>query len=260
VSRRAAITVHAHRGPSPHKDVRLSLLQDDGTEGDVFHFFGGAGLPKPGKIARWRAIEAPHEGEMTPEVSEPAEMVPHESGGQAFYLHTPSGRYAISETGDVCYVKNLEKPAEKTADVFDAIQGNPMLETFAVNRARSMGFIPPNYMAPGYVAGADQEPTLLQRAESALGTAAKTVALGALGGFGAAAGWSIGNRLMGRHDHKRASTAPEEDPADSPQPAGEDPAMYRPADPNIHRPADAAATPTHVMTEGRFGHLPSDPL
>jgi hypothetical protein len=260
VSRRATITVHAHRGPGPHKDVRLALLQDDGTEAGVFHYFGNAGLPRPGKIARWRAVDEPHSGERVHEASEPAEMVPHESGGKAFYLHAPSGKYAVSETGDVCYVKNLETPVEKTADVFDVIQGNPVLEAFAVNRARSMGYIPPNFLDSGYQ-DTRHEPTLMERAEAALGTAAKTVALGALGGFGAAAGWNIGNRLLGHQDRKKhGSTAPDEDPADSPQPAGEDPAMYRPVDPSIHRPADAAATPTHAMAEGNFGHLPTDPL
>lgn len=259
MKRKATVHVHSHReGANTHRDVRVLLHGDDGAVEDVFHFRGSVGLPAPGKVARWRQVEDAHDpagDSFTHEGSEAAELEPIEGSGRAYYLTAGSNRYAVSETGDVHYVKNLAKATEKAAGFFDIT--DPGLQAIAVDRARRMGVIPPNFLADGFQ-DPSGEPTLAEKALSAVGTAAKTVSLAFLGGLGARAGWNAGQNLFG--ERKEAASVPEADPADAPQAQGESPAMYRPEDVNLHRPADAAATPTHALTESPFGHLPTDPL
>lgn len=266
MNRKATINVHAHgEGGNKHRDIRVYLHGEDGGVQDVFHFVSPTGLPKPGRVARWRQVEESH---LPPdameaghpfvhEVTEAAELEPIPGSGRAYYLKSGSGRYAMSETGDVHYVKNLDKPVEKAASFFNPLETNPGLQAIAVDRARRMGVIPPNFLVDGFQ-DPSLEPSLADKALSAVGAAAKTVSLAFLGGLGARAGWGVGQSLFG--EPKEAASTPETDPADAPQSEGESPAMYRPEDAGLHRPADAAATPTHAMTESPFGHLPSDPL
>lgn len=235
------------------------------------HFSSMNGLPGVGKMARWKQLEAPHipqdlqradqtagaKGERVVfESSQDGELIPHENPESGItYLNMGDAKYAVSPgVGGVHYVKNLNS-AEKVANFMDQFEGNPAAQEWLVARARQMGIIPPDISTSGSPQNAP--PTLQDSLWSAVGTGAKTISLGFLGGLGAGAGWGLGTRLTAKDEKKMAAT---QDPADSEDAPGEAPAAYRPESPIPYKPADPAATSTAKMTEGRFGHLPSDPL
>lgn len=269
MARRAILNVHAHNASGGvHKDVRIFLLGEDGKTEGVHHFSSPVGLPSPGRIARWKTLDDPHvdpgtmeaaDGRHAHELTEEVEMTPHESGGKTLYINGPSGKYVVAESGDTYYVKNMSEAEKIAGSPFDYLQTNPIAQALAVTQARRMGFIPPNLMVPG----PDEPPAppgLIDKAEAALGMAVKTVALGALGGFGASLGWNVGGKVFGKKEKNAAGTGPEEDPADAPLAEGESPIEYRPEAPGLNRLADAAATTHSQVGESLWGHQSGDPL
>jgi hypothetical protein len=258
---RAAVNVHNHHdGRGHHKDIRL-FVSDEVGRPTVVHFSSAGGLPGPGRMGRWRALDAPHLSDGAHRVNKSLQGVRgherfafeshddadlHEREGKSgiTYLSVGGSRYAISGgTGGVHFVKNLDS-VEKVA-LLKQSEDFSLGQVWLVDRARQMGLIPPDNTA--------QNPQNAQQAlstglQSALGTGLKTLSLSFLGGLGAGAGWTLGKRLTAPgevpNNEKAAEAIPVEEAPDAP----------------AFKPANAAATKTHSMAEHRFGLSPSDPL
>jgi hypothetical protein len=269
---RAAVNVHNHHdGRGHHKDIRL-FVPDERGRPTVVHFSSAGGLPGPGRMGRWRALDAPHLSDGAHRVNkslqgvrgherfafeshDDADLHEHDGKSGITYLSVGGSRYAISGgTGGVHFVKNLDS-VEKVA-LLKQSEDFSLGQVWLVDRARQMGLIPPDNTA--------QNPQSAQQAlvggiQGALGTGLKTLSLSFLGGLGAGAGWGLGRRLTDRVPNNEKSAA-NEDPADSPDALGESPADYRPEDPIAFKPADPAATVARSMVESRFGLAKGDPL
>lgn len=248
------VNVHSHDGGGigAHHDIRL--ISEDGT---AANFVARYGLPEPGKIRTWTHVKGkahlPDDLEVNGTIQNDTRgtgKVSHigthhgtvEESGDGGYVEIGEGphrgRYFLAPSyGDQVLIKNITPPeaVEKVAD--------GLWSPYAIQVARQVGFIPPD---PATVVDPqDQQPTLADKAVSAVSAVGKTLAMSAVAGLGANLGWSLGSWITGSGRKEKKA----EEAASSP---------HQSLDPKM--PHRSVAPKGATFAEVPFGHAPGDPV